>query len=65
MSLNDPKNSFASSNPINIDLQLNLLNTWTRFKVAEYYQNIVLAHLDEHQPSEAEEHIRKEIKLTL
>lgn len=35
-------------NPISIDLQLNLLNTWTRFKVADYYQNIVLTHLDEH-----------------
>ncbi len=52
------KTSMAESkvqpNPINIDLQLHLLNTWTKFKVADYYQNIFLAHLDEHANPEAE-----------
>lgn len=33
--------------PINIDLQLNLFNTWTKHGVADYYQNIFLAYLDE------------------
>jgi len=39
---------------INIDLQLNLLNTWTKFNVADYYQNIFLVHLDELSPHQAE-----------
>lgn len=39
---------------INIDLQLNLLNTWTKFTVADYYQNIFLVHLDELNPRQAE-----------
>jgi len=44
---------------INTDLQLNLLNTWTKFNVAEYYQNIFLVHLDEITPSQAEIAIKK------
>jgi hypothetical protein len=32
---------------INIDLQLNLFNTWLKYDVAEYYQNIFLTFLDE------------------
>ncbi len=32
---------------INIDLQLNLFNTWLKYNVAEYYQNIFLTFLDE------------------
>lgn len=32
---------------INIDLQLNLFNTWIKYSVADYYQNIFLAYLDE------------------
>jgi hypothetical protein len=46
-SLND------SNKNINIDLQLNLLNTWTKFNVADYYQNIFLVHLDELTPVQA------------
>lgn len=48
MALKRERGDKAGGNSINIDLQLNLLNTWTRFKVGEYYQNIVLTHLDEH-----------------
>ena len=55
----------VSNKNINIDLQLNLLNTWTTFNVADYYQNIFLVHLDELTPSQAEELIKKEISLTL
>lgn len=49
----------------NIDLQLSLLHTWTRFRVAEYYQNIFLAHLDELPSHEADARIKLEIKATL
>jgi hypothetical protein len=29
-----------------VDLQMSLLNAWSKHGVAEYYQNIFLAHLD-------------------
>lgn len=31
---------------VSIDIQMNLLSTWTNHRVAEYYQNIFLAYLD-------------------
>ena len=40
--------------PIHIDLQMNLLNIWTKFKVPEYYQHIFLAHIEEHTQQKAE-----------
>ena len=50
---------------INIDLQLNLFNTWLKYEVAEYYQNIFLAYLDEQNAQTVEKEIRKEIKHTI
>jgi ATP-dependent Lon protease len=45
-------------------LQSDLLEIWTKLEVEEYYQNIVLAHLDTLPLTEAEERISKEIKDT-
>ena len=50
---------------INIDLQLNLLNSWTKFEVKDDYQTIFLAHLDEQNKKDSEAFIKKEIRLTL
>ena len=44
---------------INIDLQMNLLSTWSQYKVSDYYQNIVLPHIDQLSKKEAEEFIKK------
>lgn len=41
------RNSETESSHVNIDTQMNLLNTWLRYKVPDYYQNIFLAYLDE------------------
>lgn len=53
MSKNLHSVSIDKTNSIQIDLQLNLLNTWTKFKVPDYYQNIVLAHVDDLEPAKA------------
>ncbi len=50
---------------INIDLQLNLFNTWIKYGVAEYYQNIFLAYLDEQNAETIEKEIKREIKQTI
>jgi hypothetical protein len=65
MSIILPSSSQTNANPIQIDLQLNLLNTWTKFKVPDYYQNIFLAYVDDLPPAKAEEAIKREVKLTL
>lgn len=50
---------------LDIDLQMSLLNTWTRHRVADYYQAIFLAHLDELPPAAAEERVKQEIRHTM
>jgi hypothetical protein len=50
---------------INIDLQLNLFNTWLKYEVAEYYQNLFLTFLDEQSAETVEKEIRREIKQTI
>jgi hypothetical protein len=45
-------------------LQSRLLEAWTALKVEDYYQNIVLHHLDEMSLPQAEEAIAKEIRDT-
>jgi len=65
MTLNIPNGAYRTNNSIPIDLQLNLLNSWTKFKVADYYQNIFLAYVDDLEPAKAEEIIKKEVMLTL
>ena len=44
---------------IDIDLQLNLLITWAKYGVAEYYQNIFLAYLDEQNAETIEKEINR------
>jgi hypothetical protein len=43
---------------VNIDLQMNLLNTWVKYKVSDYYQNVFLAFLDELAIDRAEKEIK-------
>jgi hypothetical protein len=44
---NNRRKSVRQATTVNIELQMNLLNAWTKHHVAEYYQNIFLAHLDD------------------
>jgi hypothetical protein len=48
-----------------VDLQMSLLNAWNKYGVAEYHQNIFLAHLDEQLPRVVEDKIKREVKQTL
>lgn len=63
--INDKHRGNSVNAAIGIDLQMTLLNTWTKHQVADYYQNIFLMHLDEVERQVAEEKIRKEIKYTM
>lgn len=45
-------------------LQKNLLQVWENLNVDEYYQNLILAHLDSLPGQEAQSVITKEIKAT-
>ncbi len=38
---------------------MNLLNTWNKHQVPQYYQDIFLLHLDELQPKAAEAKIKR------
>lgn len=62
---NDRIRANSSNAGIDIDIQMNLLNTWTKHQVADYYQNVFLMHLDELDKQTAEERIRKEVKYTM
>lgn len=44
---------------ISIDLQMNLLNTWTKHKIPDDYQNLFLAYLDEQPVDIAESEMKK------
>jgi hypothetical protein len=50
MSNNQHFSGKRNESRVNIDIQMNLLNVWTKFKVADYYQNIFLAYIDELPP---------------
>lgn len=62
---NDLNRVDSTKAAIDIDLQMTLLNTWTKHQVADYYQNAFLVHLDELDRQSAEEKIRKEVKYTM
>lgn len=62
---NDRNRGYSIHAAIDIDLQMTLLNAWTKHQVADYYQNIFLAHLEELERQTAEEKIRKEVKYTM
>lgn len=62
---NERKRGSGSNAGIDIDLQMTLLNTWTKHQVADYYQNVFLMHLDELDRQSAEERIRREVKYTM
>ncbi len=56
------KKSFAQSphpQPISIDLQMDLLNTWANHGIADYYQTVFLAFLDELALSQSEKAIKQ------
>ena len=53
MSRNLLNSPYDDANPIQIDLQLSLLNTWTKFNVPDYYQNICLAYVEELEQKKA------------
>lgn len=52
---------FSSPRPsnISIELQMNLLNTWTKHKIPDDYQNLFLAYLDELPVDIAETEMKK------
>ena len=62
---NDLNRVDSTKAAIDIDLQMTLLNTWTKHQVADYYQNAFLVQLDELDRQSAEEKIRKEVKYTM